>query len=329
MSNRLGYVRGKLAAPSPDGELVFTASAEGVNRYGFSLNKSRWKIDNFNANPVILWMHNDMMPPIGRGRASMDAQGLRTGVTFDRQDPFAVTIENKYRSGFLNAVSVGFDFVNMDGSPIDRWWSMTSEEITNEAFYDLAEVSAVPVPADPNALIRQRYALAFDFGLYAPETEDLAREILSGKIEKTISPATLPGNSPIEQRLAEIERRLMHMTAIPTHNTAVTDSEWDGPAAVKNMPNEAAVLRYCHAWRDAEGDADTKSTYKFPHHSEQGGPANLAAVRNGLARLANADIPEADKAGVERHLRNHLEAAQTEESFEPDVIAAFLDHIKL
>lgn len=123
MSKRLSYTRGMLAAPTsgPDGELVFTASAEGVNRYGFSLNKKRWKIDNFNANPVILWMHNDMMPPIGRGRSSMDGSGLRTSITFDRSDPFAVQIENKYRGGFLNAVSVGFDFVDSDGRPIERW----------------------------------------------------------------------------------------------------------------------------------------------------------------------------------------------------------------
>src|SRR5690606_26478292 len=41
----------------------------------------------------------------------------------------------------------------------------------NETYYDLAEVSAVPVPADPNALIRQRHALAADFGLIVPEEQ--------------------------------------------------------------------------------------------------------------------------------------------------------------
>jgi len=208
MSNRLGYVRGTLAAPSPDGELTFTASAEGVNRYGFSLSRKRWKIDNFNNNPVILWMHNDMMPPIGRGRASIDPAGLQTGITFDRTDPFAVTIENKYRGGFLNAVSVGFDFVEQDGSPISDWFMMSPDEISNVAFYDLAEVSAVPVPADPNALIRQRHALAFDFGLLAPETEEMMREMLTGRPMKSVVPPTLPGNSDVEKRLTQIEMTL-------------------------------------------------------------------------------------------------------------------------
>lgn len=213
MSKRLSYTRGMLAAPTsgPDGELVFTASAEGVNRYGFSLNKKRWKIDNFNANPVILWMHNDMMPPIGRGRSSMDGSGLRTSITFDRSDPFAVQIENKYRGGFLNAVSVGFDFVDSDGRPIERWWSLTPEQITNEAYYDLAEVSAVPVPADPGALIRQRHALAYDFGLYAPETEELSREILEERVtlnRQGVKPELYPGNSPLELEVTNLRALL-------------------------------------------------------------------------------------------------------------------------
>lgn len=233
MSKRLSYTRGMLAASSPnsDSELVFTASAEGVNRYGFSLNKKRWKIDNFNANPVILWMHNDMMPPIGRGRASMDGSGLRTGITFDRSDPFAVQIENKYRGGFLNAVSVGFDFVDSGGRPIERWWSLTPEQISNEAFYDLAEVSAVPVPADPGALIRQRHALAYDFGLYAPETEELSREILEERVtlnRQGIRPEYAPGNSPVELSVAELTERLstvITLNGLRTEPEKVDDPE--------------------------------------------------------------------------------------------------------
>lgn len=169
---RLSYTRGTLASGSgPEGELVFTASAEGVNRYGFSLNRRRWRIDNFNNNPVILWMHDDRRPPIGRGRAVIDSQGLKTSVTFDRSDPFAVEIERKYREGFLNAVSVGFDFVDRSGAPVPDPWNLTPDMIYNEVYYDLAEVSAVPVPADPNALIRQRHALAADFGLIVPEEQ--------------------------------------------------------------------------------------------------------------------------------------------------------------
>lgn len=232
MTKQLSYTRGTLAAPSEDGILTFTASAEGVNRYGFSLTKNRWRTDNFNANPVILWMHMDHMPPIGRGRALVDSKGLRTDVTFDRADPFAMTIENKYRTGFMNAVSVGFDFVDNSGKPISDWPSMSADEIRNEAFYDLAEVSAVPVPADPNALIRQRHALALDFGLYEPDeigrmtVFDLGAHrfaqggtippgvtIGSGQARTiTLDPPVLPGNTDLEQRLSKIEEVLAKLS---------------------------------------------------------------------------------------------------------------------
>lgn len=98
------------------------------------------------------------------------------------------------------------------------------------------------------------------------------------------------------------------MPAIGAHSTDTIDRPWDGGAATARAPNEAAALRAIHAWRDPSLDPDTKAAYKFPHHASAGAPANLPAVRNALARLPQADIPSADRAGVERHLRRHLEA---------------------
>lgn len=123
---------------------------------------------------------------------------------------------------------------------------------------------------------------------------------------------------PITVRQAEIlERRVATAEAdvrgaLRPHSTDTTDSTWDGPAAVAGAPNDADVLRYMHAWVDSDGDADAKSSYKFPHHApEVGSPANLGGVRNALARLSNANIPDGDRAGVEAHLRRHLEDADT------------------
>lgn len=109
--------------------------------------------------------------------------------------------------------------------------------------------------------------------------------------------------------------------ALPVHHTAVVDEAWDGSAAVAAMPNDDAVLRYCHAWMSDEAAAekpeqgdddadDKKSSYKFPHHKTKGGPANLAACRNGLARLDGADIPDGDRVGVKAHLQAHLDDAK-------------------
>lgn len=171
-STRLAYARATLAAPpagdQPDTEqqgapIRFAASTTGLNRYGYSLRTEGWRLDNYRGNPVFLWMHDSSSLPIGRVDAAVDVDGgqLLADVTFDQADAFAVQVEGKYRRGFLSAVSVGFDFVQEDGTPIEHWWELSAQEIRDEAFYDLAELSAVPVPADPGALRQeQQRALA-------------------------------------------------------------------------------------------------------------------------------------------------------------------------
>lgn len=130
--------------------------------------------------------------------------------------------------------------------------------------------------------------------------------------------AAAPASARSRGRILGIESMPLADKALPVHHTATEDSAWDGPAAVAAMPNDDAVLRYCHAWEDSdaasvssrEGDDDAddqKQDYKFPHHRTEGGPANLAACRNGLARLSSADIPAGDDAGVKAHLQAHLD----------------------
>lgn len=98
------------------------------------------------------------------------------------------------------------------------------------------------------------------------------------------------------------------MPPIPPHSTAVVDTAWDGPAAVAKAPNEAAVLRYMHAWRNPNIDPDLKAAYSFPHHAGADAPANLPAVRNAMARLPQSNVPMSDHAGVQAHLQRHLDA---------------------
>ncbi|MDR7534653.1 MAG: HK97 family phage prohead protease [Armatimonadota bacterium] len=105
--------------------------------------------------------------------------------------------------------------------------------------------------------------------------------------------------------------------AIPPHETerAPEDMPWDGPAAVRDAPNEAAVLRRMHAWVDPEGDPDAKSSYKLPHHLPDGRvvwrgvAAAMAALLGGRGGV---DIPEADRRGVYRHLARHYEQFERE-----------------
>lgn len=115
-------------------------------------------------------------------------------------------------------------------------------------------------------------------------------------------------------------------TATAVHHTDTEDSAWDGPGQVAKAPAEAKTLRHMHAWRDPDGDPNTKTTYKFPHHAAGSDTAaNLAACRNGLARLDSADIPEGERAGVKAHLQAHLADGDSdggEDRAEPEVTAS-------
>lgn len=154
--------RGYLDKASADARagtpIDFIASTPGVKRDGLDLRAQGWRLDTFNRNPVFQWVHSRTDPPLGRVEARTE-DVLRTAVVFDQEDEFARKIESKYRRGFLNAVSVSWDFVDGTGRALDPR-RMSADDISNRAFYDLTELSGVPIPADPDALMqRQRSAL--------------------------------------------------------------------------------------------------------------------------------------------------------------------------
>jgi len=243
------------------GPLRFTASTPGMKRDGLDLDPRRILLDNYQRNPVVTWAHDlqGRHLPIGRAQVALDEAGERlvADIWFDDQDEFARQIEGKYRRGFLNAVSIAWSDVRRDG----------------ETFHELLEIAAVPVPADPDALIeREREALA-----YLRRALDTALGLTRG--------------------------------AIPPHTTpkAPEDTSWDAAAEVAKAEGRAQ-LRMMHAWVDPEGDPDAKQSYKLPHHLATG-EVVWHGVAAAMARLfqETTQIPEADRRGVYNHLVRHYQ----------------------
>lgn len=153
-----GFTEGDVASDKAGTPIPFVASTPGVKRDGLDLRASGWRLDTYNTNPVFQWCHDRTMPPIGRVEAAAGSV-LRAMVTFDQEDEFARRVESKYRRGFLNAVSVSWDWVDGQGQRLDAW-RMSVEQLRDSAFYDMTELSGVPIPADADALIeRQRTGL--------------------------------------------------------------------------------------------------------------------------------------------------------------------------
>lgn len=148
MSNN--YLRGycERSADSADqmGTAIrFVASSEGVKRDGLTIDAAGWQLDEFRANPAILWSHDywGERPPIGRAeKVEVVGNRLMADIVFDPADPFAVAVERKYRTGFLNSVSVGFDILENENNRATK---------TN-----LIDISAVNIPGDPDALMERQ-----------------------------------------------------------------------------------------------------------------------------------------------------------------------------
>ncbi len=150
MSKAHNYIRmfretGEAPPPLPGTPLRFVASTEALARDGFSIRADGWQLDNYRKNPVVLWGHDYVSrPPIGRAAVQIEAGRLTSDIVFDQGDDFAREVERKYRDGFLHAVSVGWNTVEQDGQTVTR--------------AELLDISAVPVPGDPDALIQRQTA---------------------------------------------------------------------------------------------------------------------------------------------------------------------------
>ena len=152
MKGQRHYLRGYVQRADDDGQgedaagkpLTIVAATEGRKGDGLNLTMKGARLERFQANPVLGYGHSywgrDGLP-IGRAdKTWIDGDSLKMDVLFDQGDDFARTVERKYRSGYMNAFSIGFDVWNIadDGTP-EGW--------------ELFEVSAVPLPMDPNAVV--------------------------------------------------------------------------------------------------------------------------------------------------------------------------------
>lgn len=151
--------------------IEFVASTETTDRYGDVIRVSGWETRNYMRNPVFLWAHRSSDPPIGKTVklfTETTPPALVQVVQFADKDtyPFADTIFNLYRDGFMNAVSVGFKPTEKP-KPIRN---PDTDQITGFEFtkQELMELSAVPLPANPDALAR-----GFDETKYSKDELDV------------------------------------------------------------------------------------------------------------------------------------------------------------
>jgi HK97 family phage prohead protease len=118
------------------------------DRHGDILEPGGAQIAAYLRNPVVLWAHDYRALPIGRVTSLIrDGRALKAEILFAATD-FAREAHELYAQGFLRGWSVGF-------LPLE--WRVIEDEEGRFAGYhvrswELIELSAVPVPANPEAL---------------------------------------------------------------------------------------------------------------------------------------------------------------------------------
>jgi len=284
-------------------KIRFLFSDGSVDRAGDSIDPAGWDIKSFLANPVALWSHDSVSPPIGRAsNVGPSGNKLMGDIEFISADisAFADSIYRMVKAGFVKAVSVGFipleySFVNNSERPFGI--DFTKQE--------LLEISVCPVPCNPNAL-QEAKALGID----TSPLRDWASRILDeggclmvprNLLEETFRQAKTPRT---------VRQKYLAKSATPewkvgaSRDLPVDEADsWDGAAAAKRMLDaagfdgdspDAAKAKRGFLIHDA-ANPDLRGSYKLPFADIVGG--TLKAIKGGISaakgRLDQTDAPAA------------------------------------
>ena len=139
------------AAPNADGPVTFILSTDDVDRHGDIVSADGWRLDAYRENPVLLWAHDYRRPAIGRAVALwIEPHRLMARMEF-APSAFAQEVAALYAAGFQWGVSVGFRPIRCEERRDPRTGLGIGLRYLEQ---ELLEVSAVPVPANRNALRR-------------------------------------------------------------------------------------------------------------------------------------------------------------------------------
>lgn len=140
-------------------------STAEVDRSEEVIDQKGWILEEYLTNPVILFAHDHWQPAVGKVISiGINSKNQLEGVVqFAVEEyPFARTIFNLYKGGYMRAFSVGFS--NIENEVVD--------EITVLKKNKLYEISVVNVGANAMALAKNSLAEAKTKGL---DTADLEK----------------------------------------------------------------------------------------------------------------------------------------------------------
>ncbi|MFI6249039.1 HK97 family phage prohead protease [Streptomyces sp. NPDC051016] len=279
------------------------------------------------ADAHLLINHTGM--PLARTKSgtlqlSTDSTGLHVEAGLDPSDPDVQALVPKMRRKDMDEMSFGFRVKD------DEWNEDYTERRLLEVSLHKGDVSVVNFGAnpatsaqlnsasealellarlDPDAAMAELRSAGVDL-----ERLDRARDTVTTLLRKLRPEPKRSGALSLAEARAIAEGDVdVHLAAqIPAHSTPTDTLAIDRRAAAGGASGNPVLLRYVHAYVDPAGAPDDPASYRFAHHEPRlGAPASLPAVRHALSLLPQADMSADEKGAVERHLRRHLDDAES------------------
>lgn len=255
-----------------DYEIEMIGTTEAVDRDGDVISLDGWDMKNYKKNPVVLPSHNYGSPAIGRTtKLKREGNKLIFRIEFPQEGiyPLADIYRKLYKSGFMNASSVGFipkDYTLGDGSKDSPRRTFLKQE--------LLEISLVSVPSNPEALLEAKemgvgkgsLKSAEELGVVNKDEYDkwleAVKDVLGGLEEDTkeVKKEEVKQTEKAEERTSEEIKEQEKKDLID-----LIESNWDYfKEVVLNILKELSAEKYIKTILSGEGDARPK-----PNPSEE------------------------------------------------------------
>lgn len=234
---------------------TFVLSDESVNCYEFRVLTSGIGLKQFQKNPVMLYLHDHSVLPIGVWEnVRVDDDRLLADAKFDEGDPFAQEVARKVDEGILKCCSIGFVIKVIDESDDLKLPGQKGPTVTKS---ELLECSICPIGANRNAI---RLAQEQDIPVLTVRTG--ARMTLT-KIQGDNPSINLNSLEEMtEQEKQEMEHLRNQVSQLTNEKTTLTQERDNAVAEVKKVRDAEIETLLSAAVKDGRIGEGEKATWK-------------------------------------------------------------------
>lgn len=191
------------------------ASTDTIDSYG-EIVAQNWRLDRYKSNPVVLYAHNSRELPIGHAenvRVENGALCARLVFSSAEANPKGEQVWRCVLERTLRAVSVGF----VPATIRDELRDGRSVTVLDDC--ELHEISVVPVPANPDAVMRGAGHAGTKRTSVTPSTQTPAVDL-----GDYFDAATPDGDGVSEQAAAAARDDRVALARIEDHHAAIAKS---------------------------------------------------------------------------------------------------------